>query len=209
MFPPALCYAFDLETDNAAGHGLNPRKARITDASLATAGSEQVYSGDGEAALLTAFDEAIYDLPAGLIFTWNGTHFDLPFLDTRFGKCGIIHHAFAFEPTPMFAPKYELLPGHDSGLTARVVSKTGVHVHIDLMYAGKALAESLGVKWALKPVAAALGYEPVELDREHLDRYSDDERRAYAASDARVTRLVGMHVLGMDVALAAGRSKAA
>ncbi len=209
MFPAERIYAFDAETDTSRGHGLNPLKARITDLSLSTEAGDEVFSDADEADLLTAFDDAIYDLPPGLLLTWNGTHFDLPFLDTRFDRNGLLHHGFSFIPTPAYPPKYELLPGHDSGLTATYACKTGVHAHLDIAYAAKAIADREHIKWALKPVARALGIDMIELDRTHLERYSEEERRAYVGSDSRGTRQVGMHLLGVATALSLGHQAAA
>lgn len=209
MFTPDRIYAFDTETDNSKGHGLNPLKSRFTDLSLAGLGREWVFTDSDEAAMLSAFDNAVYELPAGLLSTWNGTHFDLPFLDTRFERVGITHHAFTFVPTPQYPPKYETLPGHDSGLTATVLSKIGVHAHLDIAYAFKPVAERLGVKWGLKPVARALGFEVIEVDRENMHLLSEQERQDYAVSDARITRQLTCWLLGVDVALTMGQRPAA
>jgi uncharacterized protein YprB with RNaseH-like and TPR domain len=209
MFPPDRIYAFDTETDNSRGHGLNPLKAGFTDLSLATSTGEQVFTDADEAAMLRAFDAAVYGLPAGLMSTWNGTHFDLPFLDTRFEHVGMIHHSFTFVPTPQFPPKYELLPGHDSGLTATILSKTGVHAHLDIAYAFKPIAARLGAKWGLKPVAKALGFEVIEVDRQQMHLLTEQERQDYAVSDARVTRQLTCWLLGLDAALGMDRQPAA
>ena len=208
MFRPERIYSFDSETDNSGGHGLNPLKARITDLSLATGDGGQVFNNADEASMLVEFDAAVRGLPAGLLSTWNGTHFDLPFLDTRFEKARITEHGMMLEPTPQFPPKYELIPGHDSGYTCRWMSRTGTHVHLDIAYAFKPIAERLGVTWGLKPVAEALGFHPVSLDRERLHEYTDADREEYALSDARVTRQLTCWLLGVDVALGMGQQTA-
>jgi DNA polymerase elongation subunit (family B) len=207
MFHPQRCYSFDLETDNSQGHGLDPAKSRITDISLGTCAGDTVFSDTDEVAMLADFDDAVYALPAGVIFTWNGTHFDLPFLSVRLAHHGILHHSMVSDPTPEYPPKYGLLPGAASGLTAQFLAYTGgSHVHLDIAYAYKRIAEEMDVRWGLKPVAEALGIPVIELDRTRLHTYSEKERTDYAASDARITRLLGMRLLGVDIALAMGQS---
>ena len=49
---------------------------------LATPLGDEVLLGD-EATLLRRLDRRLAELPPGIIVTWNGSSFDLPFLATR------------------------------------------------------------------------------------------------------------------------------
>jgi hypothetical protein len=203
MIPADRIYAFDFETDNSQGHGLNPLMAGITDIALATGTGETALNPSlGEQKLLDLFRDAVQALPAGIIGTWGGTHFDVPYLRTRMGITGCPEHGFTFTPTPEFAPKYQVLPGSDSGFTftARSLVDGGLILHFDVAYACKPHAERLGVPWRLKPFAEAIGLDVIELDRTRLHEYTEEERRAYNVSDARATREIILWLLGYPAA---------
>ena len=86
MGDPPLLHGLDIETDTEAG-GLDPRTACITAVAVASDGGTRVFDG-AEADLLRALDVHVAALPAGVIVTWNGAAFDLPFLFDRAQRGG-------------------------------------------------------------------------------------------------------------------------
>ena len=74
-------YGLDIETDTTID-GLDPAVASIVTVALSTPEGDEVLAGP-ERELFLALDRRLADLPAGVIATWNGAVFDLPFLAHR------------------------------------------------------------------------------------------------------------------------------
>ena len=77
-------YGLDIETDTTV-NGLDPTQAEIVAIALT-----MPYSSDGDVVLtgpehqmLRDLDQLLQELPAGVLVTWNGAAFDLPFLAER------------------------------------------------------------------------------------------------------------------------------
>lgn len=204
-------YALDIETDTseltdaerAAGftsRGLDPAITSIT--SIAVAGlpaGDLVLTGD-EREMLTSLENALAHAPAGLLVTWNGAVFDLPFIDARSHRTGV-RTGLTLTPDPLIVPKYQPTPGYDGGHSAAWSTDSPVpHAHLDLAYAMKDLTYHRGIPWGLKPTARAFGLDPIEVDRTAMHELTDDEMRAYVLSDAVVTRELAMRLLsaGLD-----------
>lgn len=216
MYDPLHVYSFDIETDNSAGKGLDPRAARITEISIATAAGPIIFNDASERDLLEAFGRALRDLPAGLVSGWNSAFFDWAFIATRRDivreQVGptILDEILTLLPQPGLKPKYDFTPGHTCGYTALVAADGGVHAHLDISLAWKPFAESFGTKvndagktvpvvpWSLKPVAQAAGIEMFVIDRERLHEYSQAERDRYVASDTIGTRELTLRTLGLS-----------
>jgi len=211
VFDSDHVYAFDIETDNSAGHGLDPRKAAITQISVVGSTLERVLTGD-EVTLLDEFAEVLAGLDAGLIVGWNSTFFDWPFIATRMKVVGPtgLNAILELTPQPALRPKYDFTPGHTCGYSAIVATDTGTHhAHLDVSLAWKAFAESFGtredgtgrqvpvVPWSLKPVAKAAGIDMFELDRTRLHEYTPEETARYVLSDAIGTRELALRTLGL------------
>lgn len=211
---PTRIYGLDIETDNSHGHGLDPRMAAITDIAIATDTRHSASGGEvfsisdlgSESAMLREAASFIRRLPVGLIATWNGVFFDLPFLHERASLYRDVDLGLCLRPAPSLRPKYQPLPGHateeNPGGGYDGYWKTddlwgGAHAHIDIAPAYRRTAADLGVKWSLKPVAVALDIDMVELDRTRLHTYSVEERMAYNLSDATGTRSLAMRALGV------------
>ena len=77
---PAI-YGLDIETDNSSD-GLDPAVASVRAVALSGRTFDELFVGD-EADLLRALDDRLAALPLGVIATWNGSAFDLPFLADR------------------------------------------------------------------------------------------------------------------------------
>jgi hypothetical protein len=199
VFPASLIYSVDIETDTTV-NGLDPRVARITELSLSTAAGDSVFNDADEVTLLSKADRALRTLPAGLITTWNGAFFDLPFIAWRARKHQMRRYGLTLIPAAGLTPKYDYLPGHDRAYTGTWAVNPAlrgvVHQHLDISFAYKKVAADLGVKHSLKPVAKALGIDMIEVDREKMHELTPAERLAYAASDTRGTRELTIRLLG-------------
>ena len=178
--PDPPLYGIDIETDTSVD-GLDPTCSPIVAVAVDGAGVEAVLTGD-EAPLLQELDVLLRDLPAGVLVTWNGARFDLPFIADRCRWLGLdvglrLHESAERCDDP--------LPGHSS---AYLASWYG-HSHLDgyrlfRSDAGRALPVSCG----LKNLARLVGLEPFEVDRSAIHDLSPDELRRYVLSDARLAR---------------------
>ena len=75
-------YGLDIETDTTID-GLDPSVSRIVAIALST-GVDELFEGD-EDEILWGLDQRLRTLPPGVIATWNGSAFDLPFIADRSG----------------------------------------------------------------------------------------------------------------------------
>lgn len=196
--------ALDIETDTApltdeelaAGYtsrGLDPHITEITAISVATDDAILVFDEGGEDNILRNTIQAIAYINPTALGTWNGAVFDLPFITDRARLHGL-ETGIRLNPNPDIVPKYEPTPGHEGGYDAM----WGSAHHIDVAYAMKDTAERLGVKWSLKPVAKALGFQPVEVDREKMHELTLEELHEYVASDANITLELLRRALKLD-----------
>ena len=212
MFQHESAYAFDIESDTtpqADGkcYGLEPLHAGLTeiafscDTSVMSEGGKVFATSDGmtEADVIIEFDRMLFELDPGVLMTWNGSFFDLPFILTRSEVLGITQHMH-LHAQPGLAPKYTPTAPHTGGYSATWDTK-GVmpHQHLDIMRGYERAAKLLGIKWSLKPVAEAYGLDMISVDREKMHELTPAERRAYALSDSGGTRNLGMHLIGLEV----------
>lgn len=207
----AEVYGLDIETDTselttaerAAGHtsrGLDPRIGRITSVAIARESDVLVWEAEtpgAEASMLTEVHQFFLTNASGLIVTWNGSVFDLPYLHDRYRHHHLEGHGPLITPNSRITPKYGPLPGHAGGYSAswRAGDHAAAHAHLDLAYYAHNSHSLEGSQWALKPFAREHGYSPVELNRDELHRYSAAEVRNYVASDASVTRSLALSLL--------------
>ena len=175
-------YGLDIETDTAVD-GLDPSRSAVvavafwggpvgTPDERAGGHVEEVVEAPGtepddERALLTRVDRLLADLPPGVIVTWNGRRFDLPFIDERARRLGVA-----------------------TGLRIDPVSGEAQwhrHRHLDGLRAYRAdVGRTLGLSCALKPLSRFVGLDPVEVDRTRIHELDDATLRAYVLSDARL-----------------------
>jgi hypothetical protein len=226
-FSPSQILALDIETstepvvgpESVSGladynPGLNPLLGFITEIAIKGQNADDDVVFDGaEASILARTDAHLTSLPAGLIATWNGGPFDLPFIATRVAimdPWGTGTYGMALSHQDGLKPKYDALPGHGtkvpgldgelghSGVYSATWTALGGtrHAHLDVSYAYKGFAEQYGIKFGLKPVCEALGIPMIEVDRERMHLLSEDERRAYVLSDVNGTRLLALGLLG-------------
>ena len=77
---PAV-YGLDIETDTTI-NGLDPTVAPVLTVALASPGFEETFTGP-EHVIFSELDDRLTHLEPGVIATWNGAAFDLPFIADR------------------------------------------------------------------------------------------------------------------------------
>ncbi len=172
-------YGLDIETDTTTD-GLDPSRSAVVAVAIAGPGADEVLDlGDpttagpvtpaDEAALLRRLDDRLRDLAPGVLVTWNGRGFDLPFLRARADRLGV----------PI-------------GLTTD--DRTGEsswfdHRHLDGLRPYRAdVGRTFGLSCGLKALARLVGERPVEVDRERIHELGRRELHDYVLSDARLAR---------------------
>ncbi|HNG22690.1 MAG TPA: 3'-5' exonuclease, partial [Microthrixaceae bacterium] len=85
MSPPL--YGLDIETDTSVD-GLDPSVSPIVAVAVATPDGDRVFQG-AEDLVLHRTDELMSELDPGIVVTWNGSGFDLPFLAERAQRLGV------------------------------------------------------------------------------------------------------------------------
>ncbi len=180
-------YGLDIETDTAAG-GLDPRSAAIVAVAVSGDGWHDVLDGD-ETEILRELDQRLATLSNGVIVTWNGARFDLPFIADR-ARLRNVDLGLTLSADDRYRSSREPLPGHDGGYRAAWHG----HDHLDAYNVYRAdVGASLGIPCGLKSLARFLGFDPVEVDRETIHQLSTEALHEYVASDAIVTRELALH----------------
>ncbi|MDW3217581.1 MAG: 3'-5' exonuclease [Acidimicrobiales bacterium] len=141
-----------------------------------------------EPTLLAELDQLLAGLAPGVLITWNGASFDLPFLADRARVIGV-DLGLQLVLDPAIPGHHDPLNGHAGAYRARWHR----HAHVDGYQLYRAdVGASLHLPCGLKPLARFVGLPVVEVDRERIHELSADDRRAYVASDAHLARaLVG------------------
>jgi len=177
-----LLYGLDIETDTSV-NGLDPRVAPIVAVALATATGTSVFTGD-EVTILRRTEAAVAGLAPGVLVTWNGAGFDLPFLLDRARACGV-GLSLQVADDPALGGRDEPLPGHLGAYRAR----WGRHTHIDGYRVYRAdVGASLRLSCGLKAMARLVGLTPIEVDRSDINGLSPAALHAYVSSDAELAR---------------------
>lgn len=176
--------ALDIETETRFGGGLDPLGSSVVAVALAfDDGSTAVFDDADEVTLLTRVDEVLR-ARHGLLLTWNGAGFDLPFIAVRCRILGIDSVlGLQTRQDPALPVKYAPPPGLGDPVRARWHATA----HVDVAHLYRPFAEEHGLQWSLKPVARYHGLDPVEVDRTAIHELSTEELEAYVASDALVT----------------------
>lgn len=173
--PPII--GFDIETDTSTG-GLDPRTSAVVAAALSGDFGDEVILGE-ERELLERTDHRIAELGPGLLVTWNGAGFDLPFVEHRASVLGLELGLRTTEDPVRRSPRE---PGRSA-----VRARWHALVHLDGYQLYRAdVGRTLGLSCGLKPLARLIGLSPVELDRTTLHTQEPDEVARYVASDARI-----------------------
>jgi uncharacterized protein YprB with RNaseH-like and TPR domain len=180
---PAV-YGLDIETDTTE-NGLDPRVAAVVTVALAGPGYEEVFTGP-ESELLLDVDERLAQLEPGVLATWNGAAFDLPFLADRAALNGV-RLGLRLQHDRTITMRRAPLPGHRGAYRASWHD----HGHLDAyrLYRGD-VGPALRISCSLKSIARFVGLAPVEVDRTRIHDLSNEALHAYAASDARLARIL-------------------
>ncbi|MGI9603142.1 MAG: 3'-5' exonuclease [Acidimicrobiales bacterium] len=174
-------YGLDIETDTSID-GLDPDVAAVVSVAVVGDGPAQVLSGP-EPELLRNLDELLATLAPGVLVTWNGGGFDLPFLARRAHRVGV-ELGLRLRHDPRILQR-EPLAGCPGCYRARWYG----HRHLDGYRVYRAdVGASLGLSCGLKALARAVGLEPIEVDRTRIHELSATELHDYVASDAVLTR---------------------
>jgi hypothetical protein len=174
--PPPII-GFDIETDTSTG-GLDPRTSAVIAVALSGDFGDEVVLGE-ERDILERTDHRVAELGAGLLVTWNGAGFDLPFVEQRARMLGLELGLRTIED-PVRRSRRE---------PARNAVRAQWHrlVHLDGYQLYRAdVGHTLGLSCGLKPLARLIGLSPVELDRTTLHTREPSEVAQYVASDARI-----------------------
>jgi hypothetical protein len=176
-------YGLDIETDTTID-GLDPAVARVVTVALACEGYEETFTGP-EADLLVDLDDRLARLEPGVIATWNGGAFDLPFLADRAAVYGM-HLGLRLQADPRIAVRSPL-PGHAGAYRASWYR----HAHLDAYRVYRDdVGPALRISCSLKSIGRFVGLSPVEEDRTRIHDLSNEALHAYAASDARLARIL-------------------
>ncbi|MDP9071152.1 MAG: hypothetical protein M3N68_07680 [Actinomycetota bacterium] len=179
----AVVYGLDIETDTASD-GLDPRVARILAIAVSSVDGEVVFTGP-ERTLLAGADRYLRRAPPGVLATWNGSRFDLPFLADRAARCrvrlGLRLWLDAGRLSSQPAPADQALA---------YLGRWHRHVHLDAYRVYRWLGGDDGPSCALKAVARSAGLAPVEEDGARVHELSPTRLCRYVASDARMARLL-------------------
>jgi hypothetical protein len=177
-------YGLDIETDTS-DDGTDPQVACVRTVALSSEGCDEVFSGD-EADLLAELDERLAALPPGVLATWNGAAFDLPFLADRAAVCGVAI-GLRLRHDARIGLRRAPLPGHPGAYRASWYG----HHHLDAyrLYRGDVPA-SPRVPGGLRSLVRLVGLRVVEVDRDHVRELEREVRHAYAPGDARLARVL-------------------
>jgi DNA polymerase elongation subunit (family B) len=175
-----LLYGLDIETDTTV-NGLDPAVSSVVAVSLSTEDDVLTFTGP-ERTLLRSLDRHLRSLPRGVLVTWNGSGFDLPFLADR-AAARRVRLGLRLTPDDSLPRKHPPLTGHATPYRA----SWHKHLHVDACCVYRTLLPE-GTSCALKPVARDAGLSVVEEDREHLHELGAGALIRYAASDADLAR---------------------
>ncbi|MBK5221776.1 MAG: hypothetical protein JJE52_02650 [Acidimicrobiia bacterium] len=177
-------YGLDIETDTTVD-GLDPGVARILTVALSSDNVDELFVGD-EPSLLRELDERLAAIEPGVIATWNGAAFDLPFIADRAAR-----HAVALglrlEHDARIVVRGQALPGHRGAYRGAWHR----HAHLDAYRVYRSdVGPALRISCGLKSIARFVGLSVVEVDRERIHDLSQEALHAYASSDARLARVL-------------------
>ena len=172
-----VAYGLDIETDTASG-GLDPRSSPVVAVALASDSGVTVMRGS-ESRILREVDAVLGVLAPGVLVTWNGSGFDLPYLSDRARRHGVVL-GLDLWLDPAIVRSHPPLPGHAGFYRAR----WHAHGHLDAYLAYRALAEEGEGSLALKAVAFRRGLSALEVDRSRIHELEAEDLASYVASDA-------------------------
>ena len=181
-----VLYGLDIETDTTVD-GLDPARSSVIAASLSTEDDTVTFRGP-ERQLLRALDRHLKRVPRGVLVTWNGSGFDLPFLADR-ARARRVKLGLRLTADATLPHRHPPLTGHDAPYRATWHK----HGHLDACCLYRTLVPE-GTSCALKPLARDAGLAVIEEDRERVHELSAGALVRYVASDADLARLLAARV---------------
>ena len=178
----AIVYGLDIETDTTTD-GLDPAVAPVRAVALSSRSGDELFVGD-EDAILRTLDARLAALPRGVIATWNGAAFDLPFVADRARILGIdlgLDLLLDRRLTLQRAP----LPGHAGAYRA---SWHG-HGHLDT-YRLYGADRGPGPLTSLRNIGRLLGLGATDCRPNRKHDLTNEALHAHAPSDARLARVL-------------------
>ena len=182
---PQIVYGLDIETDTRTD-AVDPAVAPVITAALSGRNFDEVFVGP-EVDLLRALDARLATLAPGVIATWNGSTFDLPFIADRARLLGL-DLGLQLCVDPRLTLHRALLPGHGAAYRAAWHS----HGHVDTFRLYGQASES--GHWAsLRVIGRVLGLSPSPVAIGLVGRtqaLANEALHAHAPSDARLARVL-------------------
>lgn len=182
MAHQATIYGLDIETDNTSD-GLDPAVASVRAVALSGRTFDELFIGD-EVDLLLALDARIASLAPGVVATWNGSAFDLPFLADRARILGVdlgLKLCLDRRLTLHRAP----LPGHAGAYRASWYD----HGHLDT-FRLYGVETSAAQRLSLRSLGRLVGIGGGEVHPARTQTLCNEALHACAPSDARLARVL-------------------
>jgi hypothetical protein len=178
----ASIYGLDIETDTSED-GLDPAVASVRAVALSGRTFDELFVGD-EVDILRALDARLAGLPTGVVATWNGSAFDLPFLADRARIVGVdlgLKLCLDRRLTLHRAP----LPGHAGAYRASWHD----HGHLDTfrIYGS---ADTAAQRLSLRSLGRLVGIGAHDVHPARTQTLSNEALHACAPSDARLARVL-------------------
>jgi hypothetical protein len=182
---PQIVYGLDIETDTRTD-GADPAVAPVVTVALSGRNLDEIFVGP-EPELLAALDERLARLEPGVIATWNGSTFDLPFIADRARLLGL-DLGLQLCLDPRLTMGRALLPGHGGAYRAAWHR----HGHLDTF---RLYGQPSGSgHWAsLRVIGRVLGLSPAPAlggGRGCTQLLANEALHAHAPSDARLARVL-------------------
>jgi DNA polymerase elongation subunit (family B) len=176
-------YGLDIETDTTV-NGLDPDVAAVVAVAIAGESGNAVLTHPDEAELLRDVAGLLGTLPAGVLVTWNGATFDLPFLDTRARLHGV-DLGLQLQADSQARTRYRDDPHYRGTFRA----SWHQHRHLDAFRVYRNdVGRTLGLSCGLKALSRLVGLDPVSVDASRIHDLTPAELREYVASDAHCAR---------------------
>lgn len=177
---PLPLYGLDIETDTSCG-GLDPRVGGVIAAAVSTPTDTVALTGP-EAELLASLDELLASLAPGVVVTWHGAGFDLPFLADRARLTGV-RLGLELRLDSRIDVRGPLA-GHAGAYRARWAA----HTHLDAYQLYRDVGRAVMLSCSLKSMARFFGLDAIEVDRARVHELEPLDLSAYVASDAELAR---------------------
>lgn len=176
-------YGLDIETDTSS-NGLDPGVAGVIAVAISDEATGDTVLTGRESAVLELLDAHLAELRPGVLVTWNGSAFDLPFLADRAERHGVrLGLELHWDPRAARAGRAPL-PGHIGAYVAQWYG----HGHVDAYRAWRSMTADPELSCALKAVARREGLPTIEVERALMHETDLPLLRRYASSDASLAR---------------------